>query len=306
VTGVVHSAATIDDATLAHQDDARLAGVLAPKAGGAWHLHEATLQDPIELFVLFSAAGPVIDAKAQANYAAANAFVDALAVHRRGLGLPAVSVQWGPWQDAGMAARLDDSMRERWSRRGLDWWTGENSVAAFDALLGETPPQVLAIRLSARQPTRMQVAAARVGGALRAQLESAAPAARSALMIDHVSSAISGVLGLDAAPAVTTPLRDAGLDSLSAIELRNALAQSAGLPLPATLAFDHPTITAIAAFVLREMKLDDGSNAGSAVPVMKAAAPHEDVIRSNVEELSDEEAEALLMQELGFGSTEAH
>jgi NADPH:quinone reductase-like Zn-dependent oxidoreductase/acyl carrier protein len=306
ISGVFHAAAVIADATLRHQDRARLDAVLAPKVAGAWNLHEATLGDPLESFVMYSAAGPLIDAKGQANYAAANAFLDSLAVYRRGRGLPGVSVQWGPWSGAGLAARLDDAQRERWTRRGLEWWTDATAIPVFEALLRETPAQVFAVRTATvRSATARSGAAASArpaGGGLRNELETTPASLREDVLRSRVLGTLVGVLGLATPPAVDAPLRDAGLDSLSAIELRNALSVATGMSLPATLAFDHPTVAAICRYLLAELKLDTEAARTSLI----AAVDVEESVMSEVDALTEEEAELLLLQELGLSpSTEA-
>src|SRR5690606_9531763 len=150
---------------------------------------------PIELFMLYSAAGPLIDASGQANYAAANAALDELAVHRRRQGLPAVSVQWGPWSGVGMAARLDEGQRERWTRRGLEWWSEEMAAPAFEALLRATPSNVLALRVPERPAEKGRAATAvpRPGGGLRAELEAIPPALREQVLRERVQAVLVGV-----------------------------------------------------------------------------------------------------------------
>src|SRR5690606_7495415 len=191
----------------------------------------------------------------------ANAALDELSLHRRGLGLPAVSVQWGPWSGAGMAARLDDSQRERWSRHGLEWWDDATAGPAFEAMLRATAAGVLALRLPERRPAQAAGAARpaaqpQAGGALRSELEATPPALREQLLHERVQRVLLGVLGVGTPPEVDTRLRDAGLDSLSAIELRNALSVACATSLPATLAFDHPSVGAIATYLLRVLELD--------------------------------------------------
>ena len=126
--GVIHAAGVLDDGTLRNLDWPRFEAVLRPKVAGAWNLHRATLADPLDVFVLYSSAAALLGASGQANYVAANAFLDALAHHRRAIGRPALSINWGAWDEAGMAARLDDGQRSRLTQTG---------VALIDPALGD-------------------------------------------------------------------------------------------------------------------------------------------------------------------------
>ena len=119
--GVFHLAGVLDDGILREQTRERFDRVLAAKAMGAWHLHELTRDDPLDVFVLFSSVAALVGSPGQGNYAAANAFLDALAHHRRAEERPALSVNWGSWAEVGMAARLKDSEGDRWAAAGLGW-----------------------------------------------------------------------------------------------------------------------------------------------------------------------------------------
>jgi thioester reductase-like protein len=149
VRGVFHAAGVLDDGLLDQQTPARLASVYAPKASAAWELHEATLGQPLDYFVLFSSLASVIGSPGQSTYAAANAALDALAVHRQRLGLPALSINWGPWGHAGMAARLDDRQRARLAAAGLRPFTKAEGLEIFGELLLSSTPQVTAAQLDA-------------------------------------------------------------------------------------------------------------------------------------------------------------
>lgn len=304
IVGIVHAAGVVRDALLTELDDAGLAAVLAPKVAGAWNLHRATLSDPVSLFAMYSAAGPVVSAAGQGNYAAANGFMDALATHRRSRGLPAVSVLWGPWEGGGMAEGLDEAQRRRWERFGLAWWTPETGVAALDQLLGPVPDQVLAVRAapSRRTPASGAIrgaAATQTTPALARRLAELPPHRRIPTLEEHVRTTVTAVLGREAPVPVEVPLRDLGMDSLSAIEVRNALSLAAGISLPATLAFDHPTVSAVARHLLQ--LLGYGADDMDA-PVPPAPSPPTGSIDVEaVAAMSEEEAERALWAELERG-----
>jgi acyl transferase domain-containing protein/protein-L-isoaspartate O-methyltransferase len=319
--GVFHGALVLDDGALAQQDWSRFRRVFDPRVRGGWLLHRHTAGRPLDFFVLFSAAGSLLGSAGQANYTAANAFLDALAHHRRGLGLPALSIQWGVWSDVGRAAELGFGERAR--QRGIGSMTARQALAALDAVMrrADEAPQVAVMQVdwaaflaaepgAARSPFFAALAAEsrqqRDSGApaaavlapapprrLREELAAAPPARRVRLLADHVRAQVGRVLGLDAAHPLDPrqPLQELGLDSLMAVELRTLLGAGLELPraLPATLAFDYPSIEAIAAFLDREV-----FGAGPGVPVDGPAQ----VDPTDVAELSDDEAELLLLAEL--------
>lgn len=295
ITAVVHVAGVLDDGTLAQVSPDRLEAVLRPKLAGAWNLHRATLGDPVAAFVLYSAVGPLVDAAGQGSYAAANAFLDALAVHRRGMGLPAVSVRWGLFRDGGMAARLTEAQQQRWLRKGLGWLDRNSGGAAFEAALTAPGPQVFAIQLERPAATAEPAGTASQNGAgseLTERLRTLPLHLRMPAALEYVLGCVSAMLGLSAPPDADAPLRDLGLDSLSAIELRNALTVAIGEALPATLAFDYPTAAAISRFLLERLGLHGPTPAADEIPNESRGA------RDEIDALSDEEAEALLLAEL--------
>ena len=266
IVGVIHAAGVVDDGLLPDLTPERVAAVLAPKVRGAWNLHLATRDDPLELFVLYSAAGPVLNAAGLGSYAAANSFLDALATYRRSRGLPGTSVLWGPWAGDGMAGQLTEAQRARWDRFGLEWWTPDLAVRALDRIAAGLPEQVLALRLRAQeaprtrweqQPAPSQTALPRLpeaepqsGALLVAMIRGLPEHRRLPAVVAHVRDAVGAILGREQPVDVDAPLRDLGLDSLGAIELRNTLAVAVGEPLPATLAFDHPTVSLISIHLL--------------------------------------------------------
>ncbi|MBB5953877.1 acyl transferase domain-containing protein [Saccharothrix tamanrassetensis] len=264
---VVHAAGVLADATVANLTDERISAVLGPKADAAWHLHEATRDLPLTAFVLFSSVSGVLGTAGQANYAAANAYLDALAVHRAGLGLPATAVAWGLWAEVGMGASLGDADRTRWSRAGIEPLDPVSGLALLDAALAGRRPAVVAARLTRRgTATRRQPRPAAGDGSWRARTAALDEDARSAAVLDLVRATAAAVLGHGDVAAVTAdrPFRNLGFDSLAGLELRSRLAERTGLRLPATATFDHPTPGALAAYLL-------GRVAGTRTAV--AAAP---------------------------------
>ncbi|MEU5693430.1 SDR family NAD(P)-dependent oxidoreductase [Actinosynnema sp. NPDC020468] len=248
-TAVIHTAGVLDDGTVTALTPDRLHPVLAPKVDAAWHLHEATAGHDLTHFVLFSSAAGVTGSPGQANYAAANTYLDALAEHRRRQGLPATSLAWGLWaQDRGMAAAPD---RNRLARNGIVPLDPDEGLALFDAALGLAEPVLV--------PARLDLAALRSAPVLPHLVRSLVrtPTRRAATgsgrvgpdeVVDVVRAEIAAVLGheVGAVPA-DRALRELGFDSLTAVELRNRLAAATGLALRATLVFDHPTPAALAA-----------------------------------------------------------
>jgi NADPH:quinone reductase-like Zn-dependent oxidoreductase len=296
IRGVFHAAGVLDDGTLAQLTPDRLRRVLLPKLAGGWNLHRATLGDPLRAFVLYSAIGPVVDGAGQASYAAANGALDALAAFRRALGLPAVSIIWGPWDGTGMAARLDERRRRHWEELGLGWWSPEDGAGMLDAALATDYPVVIASRLARRAAEPTGVVTEQTKGAqhgLIGRLGALPLHGRLPALQQHVRQCVTSVLGHPEPVDPFRPLREIGLDSLSAIELRNALTVSVGQSLPATLAFDCPTADAIARFLA-----DRIPGFEMHVPAAAAEPAAEDADIVFIESLSEDAAEALLLEEL--------
>ncbi|WP_330287180.1 SDR family NAD(P)-dependent oxidoreductase [Streptomyces sp. NBC_00576] len=267
LTAVVHAAGVLDDASLSALTPGRLASVLAPKVDAAWHLHELTRGLDLASFTLFSSLAGVLGNAGQGNYAAANAFLDALAARRRAEGLPAASLAWGPWATAGMAGDLDAAGLERLARLGAVPLTADEGLALFDAAAG-LPGAFVAARLAPprhpdgevphllrgllpRPARRAAQAASAPRSALADRLARLPEAARAQALTDLVREQAADVLG-HSGPATVDPVRpfkESGFDSLTAVELRNRLDAATGLRLPATLVFDHPTPEAVAALL---------------------------------------------------------
>ncbi|MBX7268175.1 SDR family NAD(P)-dependent oxidoreductase [Micromonospora sp. Llam7] len=271
LTAVVHAAAALDDATIEALDVARLTSVLRPKADAARHLHELTRDTPLAAFVLFSSIAGTLGTAGQANYAAANAYLDGLAQHRQALGLPATALAWGLWADpSGMTRHLDEAALDRLGRSGVVGLSAEDGLALFDeglrsghpvlvparldmatlrTRLGATPSLLRAAPVRPRADTARQRDATQFTAetSFAAGLAALSEAERTAVLRDLVRTHAGGTLGyghLDEFP-LDRPFKDLGFDSLTAVELRNRLNRTTGLRLPTTVAYDHPTPAAL-------------------------------------------------------------
>ncbi|WP_421111576.1 type I polyketide synthase, partial [Streptomyces sp. NEAU-S77] len=278
---VVHCAGVLDDGVVTELDHDRLDTVLRPKADGAWNLHLATRDADLTAFVLFSSVAGTLGTAGQANYAAANAFLDALAHHRRGHGLPATSLAWGLWaEDGGMGGTLDRRGLARMSREGLAPMPTARALALFDA--------ALATGRTALVPTGLDVTGARAQRApsplsplladlipvqaapadrasdtgqdtsLRGRLAGLPEAEQRDLLLDVLRLHIATVLGHSSPPAIDpgTSFKDLGFDSLAGIELLIVLGEALGLHLPSTMLFDHPTPAALITHLRDELVSD--------------------------------------------------
>ncbi|MFE9425669.1 SDR family NAD(P)-dependent oxidoreductase [Kitasatospora sp. NPDC006697] len=273
VDSVIHAAGTVADAVIGSLTEEALAEVFRAKADGARHLHELTADRELTAFVLFSSLAAVLDGAGQGNYAAANAYLDALAEHRAAQGLPATALAWGLWTGgAGMGAALDRAALDRIARYGVPGLDPAHALRLFDAAVRTGEPRVVPVELDAAavrgrpdgipallsglvRPVTRRSAAARgsqdraAGSAL-----AALPAAeRDRALLELVRTEVAAVLRHEGAAAIspTRAFTEIGFDSLAAVELRNRLTTATGLRLPATLVFDHPSPKALAAH-LRE------------------------------------------------------
>jgi acyl transferase domain-containing protein len=260
--GIVHAAGILDDGVLSEQTPERLAAVLAPKINGAWLLHEGTRGHALDFFVMFSSMAALFGAAGQSGYAAANAGMDALAHRRRAEGLPATSVNWGPWADGGMWTALGAHDRQRWTDRGVQVIEPSDGVRMLETVLRADVAQAVALRIDwprflsryagGAAPTLLADLAGSAatppappeGPALVDRLRAVPPARGRTLLEAHVREQILRVLGLDPAHRLDAQqgLREIGMDSLMAVELRNRLQSSLARSLPSTIAFDHPTM----------------------------------------------------------------
>ncbi|MEU0507142.1 SDR family NAD(P)-dependent oxidoreductase [Nocardia sp. NPDC005998] len=269
LTGVVHAAGVLDDGTLAGLTAEQLRRVFDSKAAAAWHLHELTRDRELSAFVLFSSVAAAIGSAGQGNYAAANAFLDALAHRRHAEGLPAISLAWGPWNSAaGMAGGLDRSAVARWERLGLHPLGNDEGLRLFDTATGRAAAHLAAIgfdpaqlRRAARDGAvpavlrgflpRTTAPSATASSSLGTRLSRVPEAERSAVVLELVREHAAAVLGHGSAEDISPDARfDAlGFDSLGGVEFRNRLSKATDVQLPSTLVFDHPTAAAVAALL---------------------------------------------------------
>ena len=311
LSGIIHSAGVLDDGVLVQQEWSRFAGVFAPKIGGASHLHRLTEHRPLDFFVLFSSVAALVGPRGQANHAAANAFLDALAHRRRASGLPALSVNWGAWSEIGAAVRhgvhqrisadgigaidpaagldvLEELMRGRATQAAVlpaDW-------SRFGADGSTWVPRLFASVITPVDPPVSNATAAPAVEDFAATVRQTPAARRQKFVSAHVRQLASRVLGGGRAAHVDgrVALNEVGLDSLMAVELRNVLGASIGRALPATLLFDYPTIDALTGFLLDSIVEPDAAPAAEEEPEAKGAAS----VLDQIDELSDDEIDRLL------------
>ncbi len=260
LAGVIHAAGFVDDGLLANLDRERFTSVLATKVDGAIYLDEETRKLALDFFVCFSSAIGVLGAAGQGNYAAANACLDGVATRRRAHGHPGLSIAWGPWARVGIAAARRDR-GQRLAARGLASLAPEEGVEALERLLATSATQVLVMRLDPERWSRAYPSGARsllreaheasstapASVGMVARLRAAAPVERRALLEAHLREQVGQVLRVAVARIdAATPLASLGLNSLMSLELRNRLETAFGLSLPATLAWNYPTVTAVA------------------------------------------------------------
>jgi polyketide synthase 12 len=295
LSAVIHTAGVLDDAVVTSLTPERVDAVLRAKVDTAWNLHELTKDSNLSAFVLFSSMAGLVGSSGQANYAAANSFLDGLAVHRRTRGLPAISLAWGLWNQASsMTGALEAVDFARFARDGIVAMSSTQALQLLDTAMvidepfllpahidttalrvkfdaGTLPPMFVdLINAPARRQVNDSLAAAKSKSALLQRLDGLPEDEQQAVLLDLVRSHIATVLG-NGTPEAIDPdkaFQELGFDSLTAVEMRNRLKAATGLPLSPTLIFDYPNSTALAGYFHQEL-------VGASVEVAAKAAPGE-------------------------------
>ncbi|WP_380283481.1 type I polyketide synthase [Kitasatospora purpeofusca] len=289
---VVHTAGAVDDGVIAALTPERIGPVLRPKVDAAVHLHELTRDLDLTAFVLYSSVAGVIGSRGQANYAAGNAFLDALAQHRRAVGLPGVSLAWGLWEEESGLMREDFTAtdRHRIDRSGVLALSAEQGLALFDAALAQDEALLAPVRLDLAALRRFDELPVILGGLVPARRRAGGEEARRLaqrlagrpeaeqvqLLTDLTRRQAAVVLGHSGPETVGADraFTELGFDSLTALEMRNRLNTATGLRLPATVLFDYPSATALARFLRTELlSLPEYGRAPAAVPARAVDEP---------------------------------
>jgi NAD(P)-dependent dehydrogenase (short-subunit alcohol dehydrogenase family)/acyl carrier protein len=300
--GVVHCAGVISDRTFAQQDWHSFEEVLAPKVQGAWNLHHLTQKYDLESFILFSSASSLIGSAGQANYCAANAFLDSLAHGRRNLGLPAISINWSAWSNTGLAANTQITAALK--QQGIGSIKPTEGIEILEQLLLDAPAQVGVIPINwnlwqqnhAITPYYEDLVSVQLtlvkSSDYQQQLITVLAEQRQSLLITQISQQVANILGIKDLIKMDLALgfSELGLDSLGSVELRNKLQSSYALKLSQTVIFDYPNIKQLANYLLSLLFNHE--------PVEKEQDTEINDNSLNLDNLSESEAEALLLAEL--------
>jgi NAD(P)-dependent dehydrogenase (short-subunit alcohol dehydrogenase family)/acyl carrier protein len=311
--GIVHAAGVLDDGVAMEQTWTRSLRVLSPKVEGALALARHTRNEKLDFFVCYSSATGVFGSPGQSSYSAANAYLDAFCHALRASGVPATSVQWGAWLDGGMAGKQSVRDASRMRAKGVRPMAAGTALSALELAIASETAEVAIMSvdwnaLAAHSDATssgasllrelMDVAPqeSETSASVLTELKALAVSRRRDFLVAHVRLSALRVLGIDKETLIEAgrPLRELGLDSLVAVELRNALSRSLECSLPTTLAFDHPTLSALADYLERRLFLVEPKV--TPAPVSREAEA--------IRELSEDDAEALLLAELSTGGSE--
>ncbi len=296
--GVIHSVGVLLDASIGNQTWETFQTVLWPKVLGAWHLHRATVGCDLDMFVLFSSVAGVLGNPGQANHAAANAFLDQLAAHRRSLGLPGQAIAWGAWSEIGEAEEQRERITLRFASGGIEWIDPQQGIRALDRLVREDATAAVVLArdwvalgksLDSRPPLLEHLlsdgtddgADESSSGDLLSRLRDVPAAMRKDVLALFLQGEVKAILRLPATPGTTVGFFDLGVDSLMAVELRNRLnrAFAGNYTASNTVVFDYPDIAALSTFLANELAQAIGEDAPSSSPppppVPQSSARHE-------------------------------
>ncbi|NJK64218.1 MAG: SDR family NAD(P)-dependent oxidoreductase, partial [Synechococcaceae cyanobacterium SM2_3_1] len=316
--GIFHAAGTLEDGLLQQQQWSQFQKVMAAKVTGSWLLHHLSEDLDLDYFVSFSSVAALLGNASQGNYAAANALMDGLVHFRQGQDLKALSVNWGPWAEGGMAAGLSQQLQERMRQAGFTPLSGSEGWPLLEQLLREgatqvgvmgmnweqffrqTPEAIRLPLLQAFHPQDLGVDKKTDRSSFLQQLEEAPPDQRPSLLLKHVRSQIAKVIGLPSPEQIQLrqALFDLGLDSLMAVELRNSLQLSLGQRLRSTLLFDYPTLDSLVTYLNQQLPLLRISEITAGHSQAQRSTPPPAEPEADMEDLSEEEAEALLLEKL--------
>ncbi|HEY9825556.1 MAG TPA: type I polyketide synthase, partial [Stenomitos sp.] len=322
--GIVHAAGILDDSTIQNLTWNCFNAVLAPKVLGAWILHCLTVTKPLDFFVCFSSAAALLGAPGQANYAAANSFLDGLAHYRRSLGLAGLSINWGPWNAEGMATQHSENLLQAFESQGIYPLDPAIALDAFASLVRQTQPQTGVLSLDWAQfrdrlppglnlPFLERVMPAQAitfapASALRIQLQGLSNEDRRATLIQYLQQQIAKTLNLESSSQIEPRQRffDMGLDSLITLELKHTLERDLNCALPTTVLFDYPTLDALVDYLLTALEkpkittapLSDSQTANLELSSQANIAFSKVISAELITGLSEAEAETLLLQEL--------
>lgn len=309
--GVIHAAGIVDDGILLQQSEKRFEQVMLPKIKGGWNLHILTQDDKLDFFVLFSSIASLFGSSGQGNYAAANAFLDALAHYRHGLGLPALSINWGPWKQVGMAARL--GTKAEINNEGMRFINPKQGSAIFTDLLCVQPTVQIAVMpvdlpkfqenfsqsllcslLVPQKPNDQLVETFDQKFVERITALSFEDAWEC--MITEIGQIVTETLRLGSSNNLDPKQRlfELGMDSLMAIELRSRLQSLLGQPLSATVVFDYPSVDELAQYMSDEVLCLKNTQVNSMDNDIYSKEKEID----DLEKLSEDELEALLLEKI--------
>lgn len=316
--GIIHAAGVLDDGILREQSWSRFQTVLAPKVDGAWNLHLLTKDMPLDFFILFSAGASLLGSPGQGNYASANAFLDGLAHYRRRSGLPALSINWGPWAEVGMVSRLGNQNQRRWAVQGMGSIKPAEGMRALELLLERQTVQAGVLLMDWNKAAREEAAdvrpllrllvqsdsnssgTGRTGGypSFLDQLKQTPPEEQIKFLRGYLTLEINKVLGLEASHTLNPRqgFTDIGLDSLMAVELSNRLQKTLDRRLPSTLTFEYSNIESLTNFLATEVLAI--STAAVSAETVSPADRQREAINAEVESIPDEKLEDALLDEL--------
>lgn len=310
--GIIHAAGILEDAVLQQQTWEKFNRVFTPKVLGAWNLHTLSQGDQLDWFVSFSSVASVFGSSGQGNYASANAFLDSLAHYRQSLGLPALTINWGPWEEGGMAQQLNEKEKRRLFKQGFSYLNPKQGLSLLEKAMTTSAPQIAATYVNwntffnaftgqivppffsdLQQPSHQQEQ--KSASFLEVLTEMPANERQDALS-HHVQKVVAEILGIPVTEftQLDQGFFDLGMDSLMAVELRNRLGRDLGESLPSTLTFKYPNVETLVNYLMAEIIiLDFGLK-----PLQIGQISADTSVNDDLDDLSQDEVADLLLQEL--------